>query len=149
MMQTFTKIFSKIKNFLGHTGFYFTLIVMIFNSFITIAYPNGNKVFKTEYFWYILLFSAIYALCNFVLDIKFIESYIAKLSVHFILIVLDFAVVIGYLSGAAESSKTTVFVSLAFAFFYLIVDGVRAAFHYSFHKKKNAEEEYTTLFSGK
>lgn len=148
-MQTFTKIFSKIKNFLGHTGFYFTLIVMIFNSFITIAYPNGNKVFKTEYFWYILLFSAIYALCNFVLDIKFIESYIAKLSVHFILIVLDFAVVIGYLSGAAESSKTTVFVSLAFAFFYLIVDGVRAAFHYSFHKKKNAEEEYTTLFSGK
>ena len=148
-MQTFTKIFSKIKNFLGHTGFYFTLIVMIFNSFITIAYPNGTKVFKTEYFWYILLFSAIYALCNFVLDIKFIESYIAKLSVHFILIVLDFAVVIGYLSGAAESSKTTVFVSLAFAFFYLIVEGVRAAFHYSFHKKKNAEEEYTTLFSGK
>ena len=149
MMQTFTKIFSKFKSFLGHTGFYFALIVMIFNTFITIAYPNGNKVFETKYFWYILLFSAIYALCNFVLDIRFIESYLAKLSVHFILIVLDFAVVIGHLSGAASSPKTTVFVSLAFAFFYLIVEAVRAAFHYAANKKTNEEKEYTSLFSGK
>jgi hypothetical protein len=63
--------------------------------------------------------------------------------------VLDFAVVIGYLSGAASSSKTTVFVSLAFAFFYLIVEAVRAAFHFALHKKKNEEKEYTSLFSGK
>ena len=147
-MQTFMKIFSKIKAFLGHTGFYFTLIVMIFNAFLTFAAPNGNKVFKTEMFWSILLFSAIYALCNFVLDIKFIESYLAKLSVHFILIVLDFGVVIGWLSGAASSQKTTVFVTLAFSFFYLIVEAVRAAFHFSLHKKKNEEETYKSLFSG-
>ena len=130
-------------------GFYFTFIVMMFHTFIAIAYPAGNKAFETKYFWYILLFSAIYALCNFVLDIKFIESYLAKLSVHYILIVLDFAVVIGYLSGAASSSKTTVFVSLAFAFFYLVVEAVRAAFHFALHKKKNEEKEYTSLFSGK
>ena len=147
-MQTFAKIFSKIKTFLGHTGFYFTLIVMIFNTFITIAYPNGNNVFETKYFWHILLFSAIYALCNFVLDIKFIESYLAKLSVHFVLVVIDFAVVIAWLSGAATSEKTTLFVSLAFAFFYLIVEAVRAAFHFALNKKKNEEQTYQSLFSG-
>lgn len=147
-MQTFMKFFSKFKSFLGHTGFYFTLIAMIFNTFITIAYPNGGKVLDTEFFGYILLFSAIYALCNFVLDIKFVESYVAKLAVHFILVVLDFAVVIGWLSGAATSEKTTVFVSLAFAFFYLVVEAVRAAFHFALHKKKNEEETYQNLFSG-
>ena len=147
-MQTFMKFFSKFKSFLGHTGFYFTLIVMIFNAFITIAYPEGNKVFATQYFWYILLFAAVYALCNFVLDIKFIESYLAKLAVHFILIILDFAIVIGWLSGAASSPKTVVFVTLAFAFFYLIVEAVRAAFHFALHKQKNEEKEYTSLFPG-
>ena len=143
-MQTFAKIFSKIKSFFGHMGFYFVLIVMTVNAFITIAYPNGGKVFNTDYFWYILLFSAIYALCNFVLEIKFIESYLAKLSVHFILIVADAAISIGCV---AESSKTTVFVTIAFAFFYLIVEGVRAAFYFATHKKKNETTEYTPLFS--
>ena len=142
------KFFAKFKSFLGHMGFYFTFIVMIFNAFITIAYPEGNKVFETKYFWHILLFSAIYALCNFVLDIKFIESYLAKLSVHFILIVLDFAVVIAYLSGAANSPKTTVLVTIFFAFFYFVVEAVRAAIYFSRHKKKNEETEYQSLFSG-
>jgi hypothetical protein len=141
------KFFAKLKSFLGHTGFYFTLIVMIFNTFITIAYPTGNKVFETKYFWHILLFSAIYALCNFVLDIKFVESYLAKLSVHFILVVLDFGVVIGWLSGAAASQKSSIFVTLAFAFVYLIVEAVRAAVYFSTHKKKNEETEYKNLFS--
>ncbi len=147
-MQTFTKIFSKFKSFLGHTGFYFTLIVIMFNALLTVAFPNGSKVFDTKYFWSILLFSAIYALCNFVLDIKFIESYLAKLSVHFILIVFDFAIVIGWLSGAASTPKTTVFVSLAFAFFYFIVEIVRAAFYFASRKKKNEETAYQNLFSG-
>lgn len=147
-MQTFMKFFAKFKSFLGHTGFYFTFIVMMFNAFLTIAYPEGNKVFETKMFWWILLFSAVYALCNFVLDIKFIESYLAKLSVHFILVVLDFAVVIGWLSGAAASEKTTVFVTIAFAFVYIIIEAVRGAFHFALHRKKNEEETYQSLFSG-
>lgn len=146
-MQTFMKVFSKIKAFLGHTGFYFTFIVMIFNTFISLLYPAGNKLFETKYFWYILTFSAVYALCNFVLDIKFIESYLAKLSIHFILIVLDFAIVIGWLSGAASSQKTMVFVTLAFAFVYFIVEAVRAGVHFALHKKKNEEQTYQSLFS--
>ena len=141
------KFFGKLKSFLGHTGFYFTLIVMMFNTFITIFYPNGNKIFETKYFGHILLFSAIYALCNFVLDIKFIESYLAKLAVHFVLIVFDFAIVIGWLSGAASSSKTTIFVTLAFAFFFFVVEAVRAIVYFSTHKKKNEEVEYQNLFS--
>ena len=141
------KFFGKVKSFLGHMGFYFTLIVMMFNTFISIVYPNGNKIFETKYFGHILLFSAIYALCNFVLDIKFIESYLAKLALHFVLIVFDFAIVIGWLSGAASSGKTTIFVTLAFAFFYLIVEAVRAAVYFSTHKKKNETVEYKNLFS--
>ena len=142
------KFFAKFKSFLGHTGFYFTLIVMIFNISLTLAFPEGTKVFETKYFWHILLFSAIYALCNFIFDITFIESYLAKLSVHFILIVLDFAVVIAWLSGAASSDRTSIFVTIAFAFVYFIIEAIRAAIYYATHRKKNEEENYQTLFSG-
>ena len=142
------KFFAKFKSFLGHTGFYFTLIVMIFNISLTLTFPEGTKVFETKYFWHILLFSAIYALCNFIFDITFIESYLAKLSVHFILIVLDFAVVIAWLSGAASSDRTSIFVTIAFAFVYFIIEAIRAAIYYATHRKKNEEENYQTLFSG-
>ena len=146
-MKTAEKIFSFIKAFLGHTGFYFTLVVMVFNIFIAVNYPYGNKVFETKMFGWILLFSAIYALCNFVLDFKFIESYIAKLAIHYVLIVLDFALVMAYGSGASSSSKGMVFVIIAFAFAYLIVEAVRGVIYSVTHKKKNEEEEYSSLFT--
>lgn len=148
-MKTAEKIFSFVKSFLGHAGFYFTLVVMAFNTFLTVNYPEGNKVFETKMFWWILLFSAIYSLCNFVLKIKFIESYIAKLAIHYVLIVLDFSLVMAYCSGAASSSKGMVFVIIAFAFAYLLVEVVRGIIYSAAHKKKNEEKEYQTLFTSK
>jgi hypothetical protein len=148
-MKKSEKIFSAVKSFLGHTGFYFTLIVMAFNTLLTVSFPNGSKVFETAMFGWILLFSAVYALSNFVLDIKFIDSYLAKISIHYVLVVLDFAVVMAWLSGAAPSSKNKVFVIIAFAFVYLIVEIVRAVFHNMTHRKNNEKEEYQSLFSSK
>ena len=146
-MKTAEKIFSFIKKFLGHTGFYFTLVVVAFNAFLTLGDQYGNKVFKTEMFWWILLFSAVYALCNFILDCKFIESYFARIAIHYVLIVLDFALVMAYGSGAASSSKGMVLVIIAFAFAYLVVEAVRGTVYGITHKKKNEEEEYSTLFT--
>ncbi len=146
-MKTAEKIFSFVKSFLGHAGFYFTLVVMVFNTFITVTYPDGNKVFETKMFWWILLFSAIYSLCNFIFKMKFIESYIAKLAIHYVLIVLDFALVMAYGSGAASSPKGMVFVIIAFAFVYLLVEIVRGVFHNIVYKKKNEEKDYQTLFT--
>lgn len=148
-MKKSEKIFAAAKSFLGHTGFYFTLIVMAFNIMLTSAFPDGNKVFETAMFGWILLFSAVYALSNFVLDIKFIDSYLAKLSIHYVLVVLDFAVVMAWLSGAAASSKSKVFVIIAFAFVYLIVEILRAVLTGAKRKETNEKEEYQSLFSGK
>lgn len=146
-MKTAEKIFSFIKKFLGYTGFYFTVVVMAFNAFLTLGDTYGNKVFKTEMFWWILLFSAVYALCNFILDCKFIESYFARIAIHYVLIVLDFALVMAYGSGAASSSKGMVLVIIAFAFAYLVVEAVRGVIYGVTHKKKNEKEEYSTLFT--
>ncbi len=146
-MKTAEKIFSFVKTFLGHAGFYFTFTVMAFAVFLTVTYPDGNKIFETKMFWWILLFSALYSLCNFVLKIKFIESYIAKLAIHYVLVVLDFALVMAYGSGAASSPKGMVFVIIAFAFAYLCVEVVRGFIHSAFTKKKNEETEYKTLFT--
>lgn len=142
------KIFSVIKKFLGHTGFCFTLIVMLLTVSLAIASPYGDMVIETKTFGWILLFSAVYALCDFVFAISFIESYLAKLSIHYVFAVLDFAVVIAWLSGVAVSSKQTLFVTIAFAFVYLIIEAVRAAVYFAGHKKKNEADEYKSLFSG-
>ena len=148
-MKKSEKIISVIKNLLGHTGFYFTLIVMFLIVSLKVAFPAGNKVVETNTYGWILLFAAIYAACNFVLKIKFIDSYIAKLSIHYVLIVLDFAIVMAWLSGVASNSKQILFVTIAFAFVYIVIEAIRAAFYFKTHRKSNEEENYQTLFSGK
>ena len=148
-MKTAEKIFSAVKAFLGHTVFCFTLIVMALTVSLAITYPDGTKIIDTSTFGWILLFSAGYALCSFVFDINFIDSYLAKLSIHYVLVVLDFAIVMGWLSGVAKTSKQTLFVTIAFAFVYIIVEAVRAGIHFALHKKKNEEQAYQSLFSGK
>lgn len=148
-MKTTEKIFSAVKAFLGHTGFCFTFIVMALTISLAVTYPDETKFIDTSTYGWILLFSAGYAICNFVFNIKFIDSYLAKLSIHYVLVVLDFAIVIAWLSGISNGSKQTLFVTIAFAFVYVIVEAVRAGIHFALHKKKNEEETYQSLFSGK
>ncbi|MBE6654482.1 MAG: DUF3021 domain-containing protein [Ruminococcaceae bacterium] len=142
------QIASYIRSFLGHAGFYFALIVTVCNIIISIAFPTGDMGINTIMSNYIMLFCAIFALCDFVMEIKFIESYLAKVAIHFVLVTIDFAVVIAWLSSPARSAKTVVFAVLIFAVCFAVVDAVRVIIHYATSKKKNEKQEYTSLFTG-
>ncbi len=142
------KVISSIRSFLGHTGFYFTLITTIYNVIISIVFPEGNVGINTIMSNYILLFCAIFALCDFIMLIKFIESYAAKIAIHFVLVTIDFAVVIAWLSDRTRTAKNIVFAVIIFALCFAIVDAVRIIVYYAKNKKRNEKQEYTSLFTG-
>ncbi len=142
------QVVSYIRSFLGHAGFYFALIVTVCNIIISLAFPTGDMGINTIMSNYIMLFCAIFALCDFVMEVKFIESYFAKIAIHFVLVTIDFAVVIAWLSNPARSPKTIVFAVIIFAVCFAIVDAVRVAVYYAKSKKKNENQEYTSLFTG-
>ena len=141
------KIISYIRSFLGHTGFYFTLITAVCNTVIALAFPTGDMGINTIMSNYILLFCAIFALCDFIMMIKFIESFAAKVAIHYVLVTIDFAVVIAWLSDTSRSAKTIVFAVLIFAVCFAIVDAVRLIVYYAKSKKNNEKQEYTSLFT--
>lgn len=147
-MNKSQKITANIRSFLGHTGFYFTVIVMVFNTVLSIVFPSGDKVIISSTFNWIFLFSAIFALCDFVMQIKFIESYAAKVAVHFILVTIDFAVVMAWLSDRTRSAKSIVFAVIIFAACFFLVDVIRVIVHYARGKKANEKQEYRSIFSG-
>ena len=142
------KIISYIRSFLGHTGFYFTLITAVCNFIIALVFPTGDMGINTIMSNYILLFCAIFALCDFVMNIKFIESFIAKVAIHFVLVTIDFAVVIAWLSDPTRSSKNIVFAVIVFALCFAIVDVIRIIVYSAKNKKSNEKQEYSSLFTG-
>ena len=141
------KVTDNIKSFFGHLGIYFTVIVMALNFIISLVFPSGDAGITTSMFNWIFLFCIIFALCDFVMKINFIESYIAKIAIHFILVTIDFAVVIAWLSDRTRSAKSIVFATIIFAACFFIVDVVRVIVHSAKHKKTNEKQEYQSLFT--
>ena len=113
---------------------------------LSVLYPNEERIFNTSMFGFILLFSAIFALCDFIMNVKFIESYLAKLSIHLVLTTIDFAVVLAWLSGAASSPRTAIFAVIFYIVAYVIVAAVRIAVHFGAAKKENEKKDYQKLF---
>ena len=145
-MKKSQNLLSAFRSFLGHMGIYFTVIVMFFNIMLASLYPNEERIFNTSMFGFILLFSAIFALCDFIMNVKFIESYLAKLSIHLVLPTIDFAVVLAWLSGAASSPRTAIFAVIFYIVAYVIVAAVRIAVHFGAAKKENEKKDYQKLF---
>jgi hypothetical protein len=81
------------------------------------------------------------------MNIKFIESFIAKVAIHFVLVTIDFAVVIAWLSDPTRSSKNIVFAVIVFALCFAIVDVIRIIIHSAKSKKSNEKKEYSSLFT--
>ena len=145
-MKKSQKLLSAFRSFLGHMGIYFTVIVMFFNIMLSVLYPNEERIFNTSMFGFILLFSAIFALCDFIMNVKFIESYLAKLSILLVLTTIDFAVVLAWLSGAASSPRTAIFAVIFYIVAYVIVAAIRIAVHFGAAKKENEKKDYQKLF---
>ncbi len=146
-MNRSQKIKENIRTFLGRTGFYFTIVTVLINTVLSIAFPSGDKAVLPSTFIWFFLFSAIFSLCDFIFQANFIESYAAKAVIHFVLVTMDFAIVMAWLTDRSRSMKSIVFAVLIFAVFFLAVDIIRAVIHYAVNKKANANKEYSSVFS--
>ncbi len=146
-MNNSNKVTAYIKSFLGHMGVYFTAIVMALNIVFKMIFPSNDVGINTSMSFYIFLFCVIAALCDFVMNIKFIPSFVARLAIHFVLLTIDFAVVLAWLTDRTRSTKTIIFVVAVFAICLLIVDVVRVIVHSVKNKKNNEAQEYKTMFS--
>lgn len=146
-MNNSNKVTAYIKSFLGHTGVYFTAVVMALNIVFKMIFPSNDVGINTSMSFYIFLFCVIAALCDLVMNIKFIPSFVAKLAIHFVLLTIDFAVVLAWLTDRTRSTKTIIFVVAVFAICLFIVDVVRVIVYNVKNKKSNEAQEYKTMFS--
>lgn len=146
-MNNSKQITAYIKSFFGHMGVYFTAIVMVLNTAFKMIFPSNDVGINTSMSFYIFLFCVIAALCDFIMNIKFIPSFVARLAIHFVLLTIDFAVVLVWLTDRTRSTKTVIFVVAVFAICLFIVDAVRVIVYNVKKRESNAAQEYKTMFS--
>lgn len=129
-MKTFEKIVHYLRSYVGHLGVYFTVTVLLINTF-----SGKDRMFSPDYFGIAVLFAALLALCDFILDIKFIPSLLAKSALHAVFATLSFVVAFALAAGIIENS--TAFVASTV---FLVIDvaalSVRALY-ISLVSKKN------------
>ncbi len=84
-MKIFEKIMRVIRSYIGHLGVYFTLTVLLLN-----ALGGASRTFSPDYFGIAVLFAALLALCDFILDLKMIPSLLARSAIHAVFATLSF-----------------------------------------------------------
>ncbi len=142
-MKKFTSILS---SYLGHVGFYFLLVMLIF-AFVALA--TFSATVNLVLIWSALLFSALLALWDFAFKLKFLGAYAVKLILHTILTVLSFALSFVWVSGVIESGKSAVWSILIFSIFMIFIAGIRSVFHVMASKKENESKTYDYLYTPK
>ena len=129
-MKIFEKIVALLRSYVGHLGVYFTVTVLLINTL-----GGKGRMFSPEYLGIAVLFAALLALCDFILDIKFTPSLLAKSALHAVFATLSFVIAFALASGIIESS--TAFVAST-VFFLIDVAALSVrALYISLVSKKN------------
>ena len=134
-MKIFQKIVCVIRSYIGHMGAYFLLTV----SALSILGSVQGRTFAPADFGIATLFSALLALCDFILAAKFIPSLLAKSAIHAVLATASFVISFVLVAGRLQSSTAFV-ISVVFFVFVAIVLAVRAAY-ISAVRRANEKEE--------
>ena len=111
-----------IRSYIGHLGVYFTLTVLLLN-----ALGGASRTFSPDYFGIAVLFAALLALCDFILDLKMIPSLLARSAIHAVFATLSF--VIAFVLAAGIVAGSTAFVaSVMFVLIDIAALSVRAVY---------------------
>jgi len=140
------KFVSIASSYLGHVGFYFLLVILVF-SFIALA--AASATFNLVLVWSALLFSALLGLFDGVYSLKFLGSYLLKAFLHVVFATASFAISFIAVSGVIEAGSTAVVGVLLFAVLMIIITAIRCTFHYVGAKKENENKAYDYLYTSK
>ena len=140
------KFISFLKSYIGHTGAYFMISVLVFS--IAAAILNSSTV-NIPLIWAALTFGLLVAFCDLLFVIPLIRSYIVNVVLHGILTIASFAISFIWISGLIERGRTGLFGVFFFAILYIILAVIRCVYHFSTEKKENEKQVYTSLYTPK
>lgn len=140
------KFISIASSYLGHVGFYFLLVILVF-SFIALA--TASATFNLVLVWSALLFAALLGLSDGVFALKFLGSYFLKAVIHVVLAVASFAISFVAASGVIETGSTAVMGVLLFAVLMAVITAIRCVIYYLGSKKENESKAYDYLYTSK
>lgn len=148
-MEGFKKFCTFIRGLVGRAGAYFMFIFLFFAFFAKAVLKLDSFAYDTEFFGGTLLFSFILALVYLVLDMKIISSLAARIAIHYVLSTADFALVLCYLSGAAQNGKQILILTIFFTVLYALVMTAFYVLRSLFLKHENSGKAYQSQFTGK
>lgn len=147
-MKKTEKIFGVISRLISKTGTYFMFMFIFMTLFAKLLFPEQTIMYNTSLFAYAMLFCFLLSATDFILGIKALGIFFARVAIHFVLALAEFIAVFCYLSGYAGSGKQVVFLSLFFTLVYAVVMTIYAVIRAARLRRENKDKEYKSEFSG-
>lgn len=146
-MNKTDKIFGVISKIISRTGTYF-MFLFLFVSFVAkLIIPDQTISYNISLFAYVLLFSFIMSLIDFVLCFKQLGNFFARVTVHYVLSLTDFIVVLCLLSKITSGGKQVLALSLFFTVVYAVVMTVYCICRSARLRCENKNKEYKNEFT--
>ena len=140
------KFISIASSYLGHVGFYFLAVIVVFASIAAVA---ASTTFNIVLVWTALLFAALLGIADGVFALKFLGSYLVKATLHAVLAIVAFAISFVGGSGVIEGGKTAVMGVLLFSALMVLITVIRCVLYYATAKKENENKSYQYLYTAK
>ena len=140
------KVISIVKSYLGHAGAYCMFSIL---PFALVSYATGGTSVNLPLIWSALLFGVLVAFCDLLFVFPLIQSYLVNIFLHGILTIASFAIAFVWATDLIERGRTAVFGVMLFSVLYIILAGIRCAYHFATTKKENAEKAYESLYTPK
>ncbi len=146
-MNKTDKIFSVISKIISRTGTYFMFLFLFVSFMAKLIIPDQTISYNLSLFAYVLLFSFIMSLIDFILSFKQLGIFFVRVTVHYVLSITDFIVVLCCLSKITSGGKQVLALSLFFTLVYAIVMTVYCLCRSAKLKRENKNKEYKNEFT--
>ena len=113
-MNKTDKIFGVISKIISRTGTYFMFLFLFVSFMAKLIIPDQTISYNLSLFAYVLLFSFIMSLIDFILSFKQLGIFFVRVTVHYVLSITDFIVVLCCLSKITSGGKQVLALSLFF-----------------------------------
>lgn len=146
-MNKTDKIFGVISKIISRTGTYFMFLFLFVSFMAKLIIPGQTISYNLSLFAYVLLFSFIMSLIDFILSFKQLGIFFVRVTVHYVLSITDFIVVLCCLSKITSGGKQVLALSLFFTLVYAIVMTVYCLCRSAKLKRENKNKEYKNEFT--
>ena len=146
-MNKTDKIFGVISKIISRTGTYFMFLFLFVSFMAKLIIPDHTISYNLSLFAYVLLFSFIMSLIDFILSFKQLGIFFVRVTVHYVLSITDFIVVLCCLSKITSGGKQVLALSLFFTLVYAIVMTVYCLCRSAKLKRENKNKEYKNEFT--